>query len=158
MRKKKEEEEEEQLNYVTLEPGDIFGEISLVAAFTRRASLQAITAADIFLLSRESLQEVLQFHPKSKKIIDERAHKRFGSRIDAPEPKAQAGDFGFARTDSFRVSKDEPKHTLLNPEGFDEARLQKKFAQSPKPGQTLQTPKKSPQMPSDESSDEYLVS
>lgn len=144
--------QKETLSYVTLLPGDIFGEISLVAAVTRRASLQAITASDIFQLSRESLQEVLQYHPKSKKIIDERAHQRFGSRIDAPELKLDVSDFGFERSASFEIGRDEPKHTLLNPEGVDEAQLQRRLAERPTPVQTLQKP---PDL-SDESS-EYLI-
>ena len=130
-KQKKAEPEAEKLQFVTLFPGDIFGEISLVAAFARRASLQAVTACDIFMLERSSLQNVLQYHPKIKKTIDERAHKRFGSTIDAPEAKAQAGDYGFEKAETLKETKEEPKHTLLNPEGIDEALLQKKLAQSP---------------------------
>ena len=61
-----------------LGPGDIFGEVSIVCSVPRRVTVRARTHVDLFTLSKEDLDTVLQYYPAIKKIIGERAKVKFG--------------------------------------------------------------------------------
>lgn len=65
--------------YATLHDGAFFGEIALLFAEKRNASIRAVGFCDLFCLTREDLETVLQDYPeigeKMKKIASERYKK-----------------------------------------------------------------------------------
>ena len=80
-------EDEPPAILATLIEGDIFGEISLVSSIPRRVTVRAKTHVDIFTLSKESLDEVLQHYPDMQEVIERQAFERFGAILEATGKK-----------------------------------------------------------------------
>eukprot|EP01135_Chromosphaera_perkinsii_P004405 Nk52_evm8s280 gene=Nk52_evmTU8s280 len=62
--------------YATLYPGDFFGEISILFRLSRIASVMAKTNCELFELSKDSLDEILESYPEMKKKVEETGKQR----------------------------------------------------------------------------------
>lgn len=60
----------------TLHPGSFFGEMALLTSNARSAMAKTVTYCDLFELSREAFEKVLERHPQFEKHIREIADKR----------------------------------------------------------------------------------
>jgi len=61
----------------TLKDGDFFGEIGLLLAQPRTATIRAVTSCDLFILEKASFAKALEDHPQFAQAITETAHKRY---------------------------------------------------------------------------------
>ncbi|CAH1786243.1 unnamed protein product [Owenia fusiformis] len=77
----------------TMKPGRFFGEVALLFSCPRTASIRAGTNADVFVLSKKDLDEVLAFYPAIREQVlqtaeerREQAKKRSAAKINIPPP------------------------------------------------------------------------
>ncbi|XP_054631750.1 cyclic nucleotide-gated cation channel beta-1-like isoform X8 [Dunckerocampus dactyliophorus] len=78
--------------FVTLGAGSVFGEISLLAVGggnRRTANVIAHGFANLFILDKKDLNEILVHYPESKKLLRKKARKML-TKGKKPEPKADA--------------------------------------------------------------------
>ncbi|KAM8750816.1 uncharacterized protein AB9X84_012591 [Acanthopagrus schlegelii] len=78
--------------FVTLRAGSVFGEISLLAVGgvnRRTANVIAHGFANLFILDKKDLNEILVHYPESKKLLRKKARKML-AKGKKPEPKAEA--------------------------------------------------------------------
>jgi CRP-like cAMP-binding protein len=64
------------LNLAMLQPGDYFGEWSLLTGAPRTATVSALSQVELVSLDRSSFLDVLQKHPEIRDRIDLEAHNR----------------------------------------------------------------------------------
>ncbi len=69
------DQSEKQVN--TLGEGDFFGELALLLAQPRAATIRALTPCDLFVLSKEDFQRVLEDFPHFADILRETARTRY---------------------------------------------------------------------------------
>ncbi|KAK2918148.1 hypothetical protein Q8A73_004894 [Channa argus] len=77
--------------FVTLRAGSVFGEISLLAVGggnRRTANVIAHGFANLFILDKKDLNEILVHYPESKKLLRKRARKML-NKGKKPEPKEE---------------------------------------------------------------------
>ncbi|KAK9517033.1 hypothetical protein VZT92_024929 [Zoarces viviparus] len=80
--------------FVTLRAGSVFGEISLLAVGggnRRTANVIAHGFANLFILDKKDLNEILVHYPESKKLLRKKARKML-NKGKKPEPKEEAKD------------------------------------------------------------------
>lgn len=65
------------MTFATMTAGAFFGEISLVRNCPRTASIRAASNADLFVLTKKDLEEVLDSFPDIRRKINEEADQRF---------------------------------------------------------------------------------
>nr|XP_057944118.1 cyclic nucleotide-gated cation channel beta-1-like isoform X2 [Doryrhamphus excisus] len=78
--------------FVTLGAGSVFGEISLLAVGggnRRTANVIAHGFANLFILDKKDLNEILVHYPESKKLLRKKARKML-TKGKKPEPKEEA--------------------------------------------------------------------
>nr|XP_046249987.1 cyclic nucleotide-gated cation channel beta-1-like [Scatophagus argus] len=78
--------------FVTLRAGSVFGEISLLAVGggnRRTANVIAHGFANLFILDKKDLNEILVHYPESKKLLRKKARKML-TKGKKPEPKEEA--------------------------------------------------------------------
>uniref|UniRef100_A0A3Q3IW01 Cyclic nucleotide-binding domain-containing protein n=1 Tax=Monopterus albus TaxID=43700 RepID=A0A3Q3IW01_MONAL len=78
--------------FVTLRAGSVFGEISLLAVGggnRRTANVIAHGFANLFILDKKDLNEILVHYPESKKLLRRKARKLL-NKGKKPEPKEEA--------------------------------------------------------------------
>jgi glucose-6-phosphate 1-dehydrogenase len=73
-----------------LNEGSFFGEMSLLLAQPRVATIRALSNCDVFVLEQGDFNRVLQDHPQFADMVREVARKRFPGALPAA-PKADAG-------------------------------------------------------------------
>jgi len=67
---------EDDAVHAVLKEGDYFGELALLFEEERTASVRAVTYCDLFILSKEHFQEILDRYPRFSELIREYAQKR----------------------------------------------------------------------------------
>ncbi|KAM4637818.1 cyclic nucleotide-gated channel beta-1 [Amazona ochrocephala] len=80
---------------VTLKPGSVFGEISLLAAGggnRRTANVIAHGFANLFILDKKDLNEILVHYPESQKLLKKKAKKMLKSNNKPKDVKGVPGD------------------------------------------------------------------
>ncbi|NXS25245.1 CNGB1 protein, partial [Mystacornis crossleyi] len=80
---------------VTLKAGSVFGEISLLAAGggnRRTANVVAHGFANLFILEKKDLNEILVHYPESQKLLRKKAKKMLKSNNKPKEEKGGPGD------------------------------------------------------------------
>ncbi|XP_034542689.1 cyclic nucleotide-gated cation channel beta-1-like isoform X2 [Notolabrus celidotus] len=80
--------------FVTLRAGSVFGEISLLAVGggnRRTANVIAHGFANLFILDKKDLNEILVHYPESKKLLRKKARKML-TKGKKPEPKEEPKD------------------------------------------------------------------
>ncbi|NWX13991.1 CNGB1 protein, partial [Aegotheles bennettii] len=80
---------------VTLKPGSVFGEISLLAAGggnRRTANVIAHGFANLFILDKKDLNEILVHYPESQKILRKKARKMLKNSNKPKDDKGGPGD------------------------------------------------------------------
>uniref|UniRef100_A0A3P8X2U2 Cyclic nucleotide gated channel subunit beta 1b n=1 Tax=Cynoglossus semilaevis TaxID=244447 RepID=A0A3P8X2U2_CYNSE len=80
--------------FVTLTAGSVFGEISLLAVGggnRRTANVIAHGFANLFILDKKDLNEILVHYPESKKLLRKKARKML-NKGKKPEPKEEPKD------------------------------------------------------------------
>ncbi|XP_068459338.1 cyclic nucleotide-gated channel beta-3-like [Clinocottus analis] len=80
--------------FVTLRAGSVFGEISLLAVGggnRRTANVIAHGFANLFILDKKDLNEILVHYPESKKLLRKKARKML-TKGKKPEPKEEVKD------------------------------------------------------------------
>ncbi|XP_010002693.1 PREDICTED: cyclic nucleotide-gated cation channel beta-1 [Chaetura pelagica] len=80
---------------VTLKPGSVFGEISLLAAGggnRRTANVIAHGFANLFILDKKDLNEILVHYPESQKLLRKKAKKMLKTTNKPKVEKAAPGD------------------------------------------------------------------
>ncbi|XP_073328911.1 uncharacterized protein [Pagrus major] len=80
--------------FVTLRAGSVFGEISLLAVGgdnRRTANVIAHGFANLFILDKKDLNEILVHYPESKKLLRKKARKML-AKGKKPKPKEEAKD------------------------------------------------------------------
>uniref|UniRef100_A0A8C6IQ58 Uncharacterized protein n=1 Tax=Melopsittacus undulatus TaxID=13146 RepID=A0A8C6IQ58_MELUD len=80
---------------VTLKPGSVFGEISLLAAGggnRRTANVIAHGFANLFILDKKDLNEILVHYPESQKLLKKKAKKMLKSNNKPKDAKRVPGD------------------------------------------------------------------
>ncbi|KFP02691.1 Cyclic nucleotide-gated cation channel beta-1, partial [Calypte anna] len=80
---------------VTLKPGSVFGEISLLAAGggnRRTANVVAQGFANLFILDKKDLNEILVHYPESQNLLRKKAKKMLKTTNKPKEEKAAPGD------------------------------------------------------------------
>ncbi|KAM9374302.1 LOW QUALITY PROTEIN: cyclic nucleotide-gated channel beta-1 [Phaethornis superciliosus] len=80
---------------VTLKPGSVFGEISLLAAGggnRRTANVVAQGFANLFILDKKDLNEILVHYPESQKLLRKKAKKMLKTTNKPKEEKGAPGD------------------------------------------------------------------
>jgi glucose-6-phosphate 1-dehydrogenase len=69
----------------TLSDGDFFGEIGLLMAIPRTATVRATTLCDLFIMRREDFNRVLMDHPQFAERVITVARQRYNLTIDKDE-------------------------------------------------------------------------
>uniref|UniRef100_A0A672TN95 Cyclic nucleotide-binding domain-containing protein n=1 Tax=Strigops habroptila TaxID=2489341 RepID=A0A672TN95_STRHB len=80
---------------VTLKPGSVFGEISLLAAGggnRRTANVIAHGFANLFILDKKDLNEILVHYPESQKLLKKKAKKMLKNNNKPKDEKGAPGD------------------------------------------------------------------
>ncbi|KAM6324922.1 cyclic nucleotide-gated channel beta-1 [Podargus strigoides] len=80
---------------VTLKPGSVFGEISLLAAGggnRRTANVVAHGFANLFILDKKDLNEILVHYPESQKLLRKKARKMLKNNNKPKDEKGAPGD------------------------------------------------------------------
>uniref|UniRef100_A0A3P9MW97 Cyclic nucleotide gated channel subunit beta 1b n=1 Tax=Poecilia reticulata TaxID=8081 RepID=A0A3P9MW97_POERE len=83
---------DERTVFATLRAGSVFGEISLLAVGgvnRRTANVIAHGFANLFILDKKDLNEILVHYPESKKLLRKKARKML-NKGKKPEPKEEA--------------------------------------------------------------------
>eukprot|EP00126_Sphaerothecum_destruens_P005464 Sdes_comp18791_c0_seq2m9197 len=75
--------------FSTMKSGDFFGEISLLFSCPRTASIRAATHCDLFVLSKNSFETVLEYYPQIRDKIKNIAQERLKQEISEKEAKAR---------------------------------------------------------------------
>ena len=65
----------------TLRDGDVFGEISLLIATARTASVRAKTLTDLFVLDKADFSRILRDHPQFAETMMKVAKERFSLTV-----------------------------------------------------------------------------
>ncbi len=66
-----------------LQDGDCFGEVALVAAQARTATVRALTDADLFALDRERFDAIVAEYPEARSFVTELVRIRSGHKVAA---------------------------------------------------------------------------
>jgi cAMP-dependent protein kinase regulator len=66
-----------------LAEGDFFGEISILTGHPRSATITTATPSELLELSRESLDSIIQTHPRVKDVLEEFHSRRAESTVEA---------------------------------------------------------------------------
>lgn len=68
------------LNLALLQPGDFFGEWSLLTGAPRTATVSALSQTELVCIERSAFLKILQLHPEIRDRIDLEAHNRHDQR------------------------------------------------------------------------------
>jgi len=68
------------LNLAQLQPGDFFGEWSLLTGAPRAATVSALSQTELVAIERSAFLKIMQLHPEIRDRIDLEAHNRFDQR------------------------------------------------------------------------------
>ncbi len=80
-----------------LTDGDFFGEVSLLLAQPRGASVRALTTCDLFVLHKADFDRVLKDHPQFAESLRELVKKRVRTIVGLSEPRPRGSGVGFRR-------------------------------------------------------------
>ncbi len=70
------------LNLGLLQPGDFFGEWSLLTGAPRAATVSALSQTELVAIDRSAFLKIMQLHPEIRDRIGLEAHNRFDQRND----------------------------------------------------------------------------
>jgi cAMP-dependent protein kinase regulator len=79
------------LNLALLQPGDFFGEWSLLTGAPRAATVSALSQTELVCIDRSAFLNVMQQHPEIRDRIDLEAHNRFDQRSTSGSVSKEAG-------------------------------------------------------------------
>lgn len=79
------------LNLAMLQPGDFFGEWSLLTGAPRTATVSALTQTELVAIERAAFLKIMQLHPEIRDRIDLEAHNRFDQRSIPDTLSKEAG-------------------------------------------------------------------
>lgn len=79
------------LNLALLQPGDFFGEWSLLTGAPRAATVSALMQTELVAIDRSAFLKILQLHPEIRDRIDLEAHDRFERRSSTEILSKEAG-------------------------------------------------------------------
>jgi len=68
------------LNLALLQPGDFFGEWSLLTGAPRTATVSALSQTELVCIERSAFLKIMQLHPEIRDRIDLEAHNRYDQR------------------------------------------------------------------------------
>lgn len=68
------------LNLALLQPGDFFGEWSLLTGAPRAATVSALSQTELVSIERSAFLQIMQQHPEVRDLIDLEAHHRYDQR------------------------------------------------------------------------------
>lgn len=68
------------LNLALLQPGDFFGEWSILTGTLRAATVSALMQSELVVIDRSAFLKIMQLHPEIRDRIDLEAHNRFEQR------------------------------------------------------------------------------
>lgn len=79
------------LNLALLQPGDFFGEWSLLTGAPRAATVSALSQTELVCIDRAAFLNIMQQHPEIRDRIDLEAHNRFDQRASKDAVSKEAG-------------------------------------------------------------------
>ena len=79
------------LNLALLQPGDFFGEWSLLTGAPRAATVSALSQCELVCIDRGTFLNVMQQHPEIRDRIDLEAHNRYDQRSATDSVSKEAG-------------------------------------------------------------------
>jgi cAMP-dependent protein kinase regulator len=79
------------LNLAMLQPGDFFGEWSLLTGAPRAATVSALTQSELVAIERSAFLRIMQLHPEIRDRIDLEAHNRYDQRSSTDTVSKEAG-------------------------------------------------------------------
>lgn len=79
------------LNLALLQPGDFFGEWSLLTGAPRAATVSALSQSELVCIDRGAFLNVMQQHPEIRDRIDLEAHNRYDQRSATDTVSKEAG-------------------------------------------------------------------
>ncbi|MEJ2360892.1 MAG: cyclic nucleotide-binding domain-containing protein [Gammaproteobacteria bacterium] len=91
------------LNLALLQPGDFFGEWSILTGAPRAATVSALMQSELVAINRDAFLRIMELHPEIRERIDLEAHNRFEQLSTADTVSKEVGA---------RRNLDEIKHIL----------------------------------------------
>jgi len=79
------------LNLALLQPGDFFGEWSLLTGAPRTATVSALSQTELVAIDCRAFLNVMQLHPEIRDLIGLEAHNRFDQRSTTDSLSKEAG-------------------------------------------------------------------
>jgi len=79
------------LNLALLQPGDFFGEWSLLTGAPRAATVSALMQTELVAIDRSAFLKIMQLHPEIRDRIDLEAHNRYEQRSTPDTLSKEAG-------------------------------------------------------------------
>lgn len=79
------------LNLALLQPGDFFGEWSLLTGAPRAATVSALSQTELVSIERGAFLNIMQQHPEIRDRIDLEAHNRYDQRTATDALSKEAG-------------------------------------------------------------------
>jgi cAMP-dependent protein kinase regulator len=79
------------LNLALLQPGDFFGEWSLLTGAPRAATVSALSQSELVCIDRRAFLSVMQQHPEIRDRIDLEAHNRYDQRSTTGPVSKESG-------------------------------------------------------------------
>jgi len=79
------------LNLALLQPGDFFGEWSLLTGAPRAATVSALSQTELVAIDRMAFLKIMQLHPEIRDHIDLEAHNRYDRRSNIGTLSKEAG-------------------------------------------------------------------
>lgn len=79
------------LNLAMLQPGDFFGEWSLLTGAPRTATVSALSQTELVGIERSAFLHMMQLHPEIRDRIDLEAHNRYDRRTSADTLSKEVG-------------------------------------------------------------------
>lgn len=79
------------LNLALLQPGDFFGEWSILTGAPRAATVSALMQSELVAIERSAFLRIMQLHPEIRDRIDLEAHNRFEERVATDNISKEAG-------------------------------------------------------------------
>jgi cAMP-dependent protein kinase regulator len=79
------------LNLALLQPGDFFGEWSLLTGAPRTATVSALSQTELVCIERSAFLKIMQLHPEIRDRIDLEAHNRYDQRTASDAVSKEVG-------------------------------------------------------------------
>lgn len=79
------------LNLALLQPGDFFGEWSILTGAPRTATVSTLMQSELVTIERSAFLRIMQLHPEIRERIDLEAHNRYEQRSAEDHVSKEAG-------------------------------------------------------------------